>query len=125
MRIYDRLEAIAGEKAAEGYLRAYQADMTTHDRRTLDESKLGQRYLWILRDCGTEMFHIASGKEAIWATYWLRKGQTTTPSLPYLVTVTADGGAHGLVVPTDYDTAIELANEPHPEGKLIKISLCG
>lgn len=123
MTIYERLEAIATEKTAEGYLRAYRADLTKYDLLELERSKAGDRFIWILRDCGTELFAIASGKDAVWATYWLGRGNSSTPSLPYLVTVTADGGASGSVVPTDDESAIELANIPHPEGKRLTFSL--
>lgn len=124
MSIYQKLVAIAAEQSAKGYLAHYRNDLHVHDKRTLDGAKHGQRYLWILRDCGTELFEIESGRDSVWATYWLDQGNMRdTPSLAYLILVASDGAESGTVSPIDYDRARSLASLPHPEGKIIRFSL--
>jgi hypothetical protein len=117
MTLYETMLAIAEAKKPQGYLRAYEADLTTHDRNTLANAPDGARYLWILRENGTQLFEIASGHDPVWATYWLTTDAGHNP--PNLVFL-ASGGT---VKPISYDRAIQLAKTPHPEGKVIKFCL--
>lgn len=117
--LYSKLVEIATAKSEEGYLRYYQKDLHTHDRATLETVKSGECWLWILRDCGTALFPIAQGHDPVWATYWIKEGDSrTVPSLCYLITV--DGGT---VEPISDTRAIELANIPHPTGVRVKLRL--
>lgn len=115
MTIVEQLQAIADSKASLGYLAHFKADLHQHDRYQLDGSKAGQRYLWILRECGTALFPVAIGHDPVWATYWLHQGnQSDVPSLAYLVSVSGDGAVAGEVKPVTYTQAINLANECYP-----------
>jgi hypothetical protein len=122
--IYEKLVAIAAQQSSLGYLAHYQDDLHVHDKRTLDGAKHGQRYLWVLRTCGTALFEIESGHDSVWATYWLDQGNIRdTPSLVYLITIASDGADSGVISKISYDYARTLASLPHPEGKVIKFSL--
>jgi hypothetical protein len=116
--VYPTLASIADSNAAGGYLRGYSADLHEHDKRTLAESKAGDRFVWALRDHGTELFAIAAGRDAVWLTYWLDGGgcSAALPALCFLVEVLADGGASGKVSPISHDKARKLAAIPHPQG---------
>jgi hypothetical protein len=119
MTVFDQLVQIAAAKAPVGYLRAYRNDLFEHDRNALDAPK-SDRYIWILRECGTELFPVAIGHDAIWATYWLTQGNSRdVPSLAYLVTL-----ATAKVEPVTYERAECLAREAHPQGKRHNASLC-
>ena len=98
-------------------VKAYIADITEHDLNVCLSMKAGDRWLWMLRDCGTVMFPIAQGQLPGWATYWLdeRQGHGQT-IVPFLITVTKDQGLDGTVRPITHERAIKLANEPPPPG---------
>jgi hypothetical protein len=124
--IIDRLARIAGFFATDGYLKAYSDDLFVHDRRSLERSKAGDRFVWALREAGTQLFPIAAGMDSIWLTFWLDQGNMrAVPTKCYVVRVLADGGADGKVTAISDDTARKLASLPHPEGKVIKLSLFG
>jgi hypothetical protein len=112
MTVYDQLLAIAAAKRAEGYLAHYETDLTTHDARQLAAAAAGDRFVWIMRSHGTELFSIGTGRDPVWATYWLNPAQGNcqkTPSLCYLI-------AGNTVTPISYDRAVRLANEKAPAG---------
>lgn len=119
--VFDELCDIAESKKPLGYLRAYERDLYEHDKNTLDINPYGaSRWLWVLRGCGTALFPIGVGHDAVWATYWLTRGnERETPSLAYLIDLNM---AHR-VKPVDYDRATRLANTPHPDGIKVKVSL--
>lgn len=123
MTIYDQLATIANDKSSLGYLAHYKADLHRIDRDTLNNARAGSRYLWVLRDCGTELFEIAAGRESVWVTYWLDQGnRRDTPSLTYLIDVASDGATNGTVRPISYASTRKLAAVPHPQGLRIKFS---
>lgn len=123
MSVYCQLAAIAAEKHSAGYLHHYTADLTTHDQHSLSLTKAGERYLWILRSHGTQLFPVAAGHDAAWATYWLDKGNDSkAPSLCYLISIASDGGTAGSVKPVSHERARRLATEPHPDGHVVKFS---
>lgn len=117
MSLLEKMVAIAEVKKPLGYLRAYEADLTTHDANQLANAKPGMRYLWVLRECGTELFEIASGRDPAWLTYWLDHAHNP-PNLVFLATVDTD-----TVRPIAYEAARKLAHTPHPDGKVIRVSL--
>lgn len=117
MSIYEKMVTIAETLKPKGYLRAYEADLTKHDAGQLANAKPGARYVWILRENGTQLFEVATGRDAAWVTYWLNNAHNP-PNLTFLATVDT-----GEVRPISYDRARELAKIPHPEGKVIKFSL--
>jgi hypothetical protein len=124
--VIDQLTAIAAGKFADGYLRAYANDLHVIDRDTLEKSKAGDRFVWALRDCGTQLFQVASGHDSIWLTYWLDQGDVRdTPTLCWSVVVGGDSGASGDVHLISRDRARALASIPHPEGKRVVVSLLG
>jgi hypothetical protein len=112
MTVYDQLLAIAAAKRPEGYLAHYETDLTTHDCATLSRAPVGARFIWIMRSHGTELFAIGTGRDPVWATYWLNPAQGNcqkAPSLCYLI-------AGNSVTPISYERAIRLANEKAPAG---------
>jgi hypothetical protein len=121
MLVYDSIVAVARAKQKQGYLQEYADDLFVHDRKTLNDAKLGDQFLWILRDCGTGLFPIGVGHDPLWATYWLDQGNSrANPSLVYLLTV---GAATNAVMPIDYDRARKFAAIPHPRGRRFVQSL--
>jgi hypothetical protein len=118
--IYDQLVQIAADKASQGYLAHYRDDLFRIDRNSL-ETPIADRYIWILRGCGTALFPIATGHDALWATYWLNQGNTPeSPSLAYLLTL-----ADNSVRPITYERATQLAHIPAPDGRKVRFSLAG
>jgi hypothetical protein len=119
MTLYQQLAKITAGKAADGYLRAYEADLHKHDRTELEAPRC-DRYVWILRGCGTALFPVAVGHDPVWCTYWLEpiSNERDTPNLAYLVDV-----PRNRVRSITYDEARRLAEIPHPEGKRVVVSL--
>jgi hypothetical protein len=118
--VYDQLVQIAADKAPQGYLAHYRDDLFRIDRECLEAPIAGQ-YIWILRTCGTALFPIAVGHDALWATYWLDRGNTReSPSLAYLLTL-----ADNSVRPITYERATQLAHIPAPDGRKVRFSLAG
>jgi hypothetical protein len=122
MDIYETLARIAAEKAPLGYLAGYANDLHKHDKATLESATLGQQYVWLLRECGTQLFPVAGGLNPVWLTYWLEHYAPNIPPLAYLVTVR---GHNSTVRPITHEAAERFAREPHPEGKRIEFSLLG
>lgn len=118
MSIYEKLVGLAAKHAPDGYLRAYRGDLTIHDARQLAEPKQGARYIWILRESGTQLFEIASGADAGWVTYFVDSPAYATPYLFFLADVSAD--TVKTITPA---RAAELARIPHPQGKAVRVSL--
>jgi len=111
MTIYETLCGIVDNNP--GHLTAYKNDLHVIDKGVLESVQPGSRYLWVLRECGTQLFEIASGHQPIWVTYWLTPG-----NLAYLVDVDS-----GKVEPISHDKARELAQTPHPAGKVVHVSI--
>lgn len=121
--VYDKLAAIAADKAPLGYLRAYANDLHVIDRDTLATAPEGARFVWALRPCGTALFPIGVGHDMVWLTYWLDSGNIpATPTLTYLVEVTSDGGK---VQAISHALARKLSAIPHPVGWRFVVSLNG
>lgn len=126
LTVFDQLTQIAAPLQLQGYLRAYEADLTKHDRNTLAESSKGDRFVWAIRECGTQLFPVATGLDPVWLTYWLDKGNSSRiPTRCYQISVTRDGGADGAVLSISDNAARRLAAIPHPEGKVVRFSLFG
>lgn len=106
--LYAKLCVVATTHESAGYLSAYQKDLHVHDKRVLKETaEPGVHYVWILRDHGTELFEIASGRDPAWLTHWTRNGKC----LAFLLDHDLD-----TVTPLTIEEADRLANVPHPEG---------
>lgn len=114
--IFDRLVAIAD--ANPHLLTAYRNDLHGHDKVELTGAARSDRYIWILREHGTELFPVGYGLDPVWATYWLESRTYIVAPLAYEVDLKA-----GTVAQITYDRARELASIPHPCGRQIKISL--
>jgi hypothetical protein len=124
MTVYESLALIAESNTPKGYLAHYKNDLHVIDKDTLAKTEAGQQYIWILRECGTQLFPVAAGHDSLWATYWLDNGnRRDTPSLCYLITVTSTSARDGTVAPISYDRTRRLAALPHPNGVRVKFSL--
>lgn len=109
--IYQQLKTIA--KANPQHLRHYATDLTNHDRATLSRSLPGERFVWILRTCGTELFQVGVGRDPVLVTYWLTPGNSVAPPPPlaFLMTVAAARGKAGIVEAISHERARALAFE--------------
>ena len=121
MTVYEQLQQIVAAKHASGYLNHYPNDLYVHDRRQLGASVAGDEFVWVLREMGTELFHVAKGHSHNWVTYWLTKGICTRiPHLCFHIRVTSNGGETGTVRSITYDRATKLAHTPHPDGIVVE-----
>lgn len=108
MTLYMNLLEIVSDNP--NLLRHYKRDLTEHDRRVLNDSKPGDRFVWILRQCGTALFPIGKGFDPIWATYWLKGSSGCEKgTLPFYIEVT--GQDEGCVLSLEHHEAGELARE--------------
>jgi hypothetical protein len=124
--VFEQLVAVADGLRRDGYLSSFEADLTVHDRKSLEQSRAGASFVWAIRECGTAMHPIAAGLDSVWLTYWLDAGNSSrAPTRCYLVQVTADGGALGNVRAITDDKARKLASKPHPDGKVVRVSMFG
>lgn len=116
MTVYEKIVAIAESNKAAGYLRAYEADLTKHDQNTLANASSSQRFVWILRESGTQLFPIAAGHDPIWCTYWFATGKSL-PCLTFFIDMDKES-----VKPITYEQARKFAKIPHPDGKVVNFS---
>jgi hypothetical protein len=106
--IYEQLEAIAADHPE--LLRHYRADLTTHDRRVLEDVQAGTKWLWILRRCGTTLFPLHDNVGPLWATYWL-DGSPGREKGTLAFHISMGHGGHGTVTPISHDQAKAYARE--------------
>jgi hypothetical protein len=115
MSAYDRLAEIAHHLEPLGYLAAYKADLTTHDKARLDRATPDESFVWLIRQSGTELFPVGAGMHAAWLTYWLDPAHVCgPPPLCYFV-------QGETVKAISHKAANTLANRPHPEGHRIVV----
>ncbi|MGI9504283.1 MAG: hypothetical protein ACR2RE_14645 [Geminicoccaceae bacterium] len=60
MTIYQKIKRIAAP-----VVRAYQTDLTTHDRRACRQMKDGDTAVWCCRECGTHFIWIAQAGDTV------------------------------------------------------------
>lgn len=111
--IYRQLVRIAD--ARPDLLRSFRTDLTVHDHKACETMQPGQRWLWVLRRDGTQLFPVGEGQAPVLITHWL---DANPECAAYLITPTESGGKSGKVNRTSHDRARELAHEPPPKGKL-------
>lgn len=110
--VIEQLQAIATSKPE--LLVAYADDLHKHDAGALALSVAGERFVWLLRNHGTELFRLNAGRDPVWLTYWLDTksiGPSVATYRAYLVTVTGDGGLTGTVSPITHADASRYARE--------------
>jgi hypothetical protein len=104
--LYTLLVALAAEFPH--LLVAYKEDLHEHDRNRLAKSKAGDRFVWLLRTHGTEMYLLNAGPPGNdGLAYWLRENSSF---VTFLITVKHDGG-EGTITSITHEQAIALCNE--------------
>lgn len=111
--VIGQLQAIAASEPE--LLVSYADDLNKHDANALALSVKGERFVWLLRDHGTELFRLNIGRDPVFVTFWIdqkRQGPSAAKHRAYLVTVTSDGGLTGTVSPITHEEATRYACEP-------------
>lgn len=111
--IYRQLVKIAD--ARPDLLQSFRTDLTVHDQKACATMQPGERWLWVLRTCGTQVFPVGHGQEPVLITHWL---EANPECVVYLITPTEPDGQAGTVKRISHDKARELAREPPPRGML-------
>ena len=59
--------AIKSEAQDKGWPVIYKGDITTHDRQVLAKKTAPERFVWVLRECGTELLRYGQPGALMWA----------------------------------------------------------
>jgi hypothetical protein len=105
MTIYQKLVQICAENPS--LLVSYKTDLTKHDLDTLEHSKAGERYIWVLRERGTQMHPLERGEDPHFVTYHIKNSREAQYYL-----ITCAGTNLGDVVRISVEEAERLVKLP-------------
>tara|TARA_Y100001972_G_scaffold95005_1_gene116953 strand:+ start:10011 stop:10643 length:633 start_codon:yes stop_codon:yes gene_type:complete len=107
---YQALSLIAKKSQKKGLFVSHHDDLHRIDRDTLDHAQVGDKYVWQLKECGTNMARVGGTKFSRESTSY---SLSSSKCAVYLVEITGENGA-GVVKPISADKARELLDRKSP-----------